>query len=99
MGLRETFGDEKGGYVTGYEVAFDAPNLKQITRVKNCKPVHQYEPPTEKMECQSTALSHFTGKMTAPATSCKPNRSDGLQRDREDMNFKTEYNERYLQGS
>ena len=97
VGLRETFGDDKSGYVTGYNQAFHDPDLKTITPVKNCKPVHKYKPPIEKMEGVSTAHSHFTGKSCPPAVSCKPKvRSVKTQ---EDMNFKTEYNERYLQGS
>jgi len=97
VGFRKTFGDDKNGYVTGYQSAFEAPKLK--TAVKNCKPIHQYKPPTEKMENQSTAHSHFTGKVCPPATSCKPKRSEGLPKSSDEMNFNTEYHERFLQGS
>ena len=62
VGLRKTFGDEKNGYVTGYENAFKAPDLSKITPVKNCKPAHQYKPPVVEMECASTTHSQFTGK-------------------------------------
>ena len=94
--MRDTLGgDRSGGYLTGYEVAFNAPDLKKITPVKNCKPVHQYKPPTEKMEGASTAHTHFTGESCPPAVSCKP--KVGKVKTDEDMNFKTEYNERYLQ--
>jgi len=94
VGLRDTFVDDKGsGYITGYGQQFVAPDLKKIQRVKNCKPVHQYRPPSEKMEGASTAHTHFTGESSPAATSCKP-KVDKVKRD-EVMNFKTEYNERY----
>jgi len=73
VGLSEEFGTAtQNSYTTGYEQAFASPDLKKIMPVTNCKPVHQYKPPTEKMECQSTAHTHFTGKSCPPATSCKP---------------------------
>ena len=71
--MADTFGsDKKPGYVTGYDEAYASPDLTNITAVKNCKPVLQYKPPVEKMECQSTAQSHFTGKFCPAASSCKP---------------------------
>jgi len=97
VGLRKTFGDEKNGYVTGYENAFKAPDLSKITPVKNCKPAHQYKPPVVEMECASTTHSQFTGKTCPPAKSCKPcpqGREGNYQTE-----FKTEYNERYLQSN
>ena len=68
--MRDTFGkanDKAGVYLTGYGEQFVAPDLKKITPVKNCKPVHKYKPPSEKMEGASTAHTHFTGESCPPA--------------------------------
>jgi hypothetical protein len=93
--MRETFGDRGVGYTTGYREAFIRPNLQKVKLAKTCKPSHKIQLIESKMENQSTAHTHFNGKYCPPATSCKPKHHD-RQKNRENMNFHTEYYERYL---
>jgi hypothetical protein len=77
VGLRRTFGDVDSGYTTGYQQNFGIPDRETHVPVKNCKPDHvlmstcPWTKLSEKMEGKSTAHSHFSGSVTAPAKSCK----------------------------
>ena len=80
VGLRRTFGDDDIGYCTGYQQNFSAPDKATHVPVQNCKPDHVLMSTCpwsklidEKMEGKSTAHSHFSGAVTAPAKSCKVN--------------------------